>query len=1132
MTRIATFRWTLSLALGLSLPAGLFAAAGDVELLSFAATVSASAGGMSNGPPGRTVSADGRYVVFVSTADNLVPGQIDTNNAYDVFLRDRMNGTTVLVSHTGSSLTTAGNGTSGGNGLSATAVISEDGRYVAFESNANDLGFFDSNSFNSSDVILFDRDGGLGSSRLVSHADTSLTSSPSTGASHPLISADGRYVAFHKSMGNEILLFDRDGALGSRRLVASDAYEELAMSRDGRYVAFASTADLAPFADGNGASDVFLFDRDGGPGSLRLVSHSEVALTSTGNAASFEPAISDDGRYVVFASLATDLGFDDANGDRDLFLFDRDGDVGSLRLVSHTGSSLTTTANLASYQSTISSDGRYVAFESAAYDLGFTDTNGIVADILLFDRDGALGSRRLVSHNASSLTTTGIGFSHTPAISSDGRYVAFTSVAYDMGFTDSYATDDVFLFDRDDASGALRLASHQAGSGTTTGNGGSSGLAISSSGPVVAFASGAFDLVAGDDNQLPDVFVFDAASPGDCDLVSRRDPGLPSVTPNGDSPLSLQDAYAPGTVSDDGRYVVFVSRASNLLANQFDLNGGDDIFLYDRQTGTTVLVSHDASSFEITGDAGSNNPSISGDGRFVAFQSYATNLGGTDANGGEPDIFLFDREGDVGSTVLVSHNGSSLETSANARSERAVISRDGRYVVFVSPATDLGFTDVNGSAGDVFLYERGGGLGSRRLVSHNAISLSTTANAGSGSPAISRDGRYVAFESYASDLGFADSNGAVDVVLFDRDGGPGSHRLASHSSGSLSTAANSGSYTPVISDHGRFVAFQTTATDLGFDDPNGTYTDVVLFDRDGALGSRRLVSHNGTSLTTCAASFWGGSLPTVISGDGRYVAFTTINSSDTEFGALSTSVLLFDSEGPLGSRRLVGAGGSRPSISADGRFVTFESSTGGYGFTDANATTDVFLFDRDAEEVKLVSHRAGSLTTTGNGKSFGAHLSTNGELVVFSSSAPDLVAGDHNSFNDMFAYSNEQPRWSLFTLTPCRVFDTREAADAPAISGGTLRLVTLHGACGIPATARAVAANVTVTGPTAAGHLLLYPSDVGAPNASTINFSGGQTRANNAIVRLDVNGTLAVKASVAGGGTVHVIIDVVGYFAE
>jgi hypothetical protein len=110
--------------------------------------------------------------------------------------------------------------------------------------------------------------------------------------------------------------------------------------------------------------------------------------------------------------------------------------------------------------------------------------------------------------------------------------------------------------------------------------------------------------------------------------------------------------------------------------------------------------------------------------------------------------------------------------------------------------------------------------------------------------------------------------------------------------------------------------------------------------------------------------------------------------------------------------------------------------------------------------------------------------------------------------------------------------DTRQPADGPALASGITETWSLHGSCGIPATAKSVAVNVTVTQPTGIGYLILWAGDAPVPSSSVINFGPGQTRSNNAILGLAANadGTLKVQPGISGGGTVHVILDVVGYF--
>lgn len=127
----------------------------------------------------------------------------------------------------------------------------------------------------------------------------------------------------------------------------------------------------------------------------------------------------------------------------------------------------------------------------------------------------------------------------------------------------------------------------------------------------------------------------------------------------------------------------------------------------------------------------------------------------------------------------------------------------------------------------------------------------------------------------------------------------------------------------------------------------------------------------------------------------------------------------------------------------------------------------------------------------------------------------------------------QSPPLDYFSVTPCRRLDTRVAGQGPALASGTPRVVNVSDSCGIPPAARAIAANITSVAPTGAGNLRLYPGDGIAPTASALNFSGGQTRANNGVFPLATNGngTLAIVATVSGGGTVHAVLDVAGYFA-
>ncbi|MEK7612516.1 MAG: hypothetical protein AAB407_04195, partial [Patescibacteria group bacterium] len=208
------------------------------------------------------------------------------------------------------------------------------------------------------------------------------------------------------------------------------------------------------------------------------------------------------------------------------------------------------------------------------------------------------------------------------------------------------------------------------------------------------------------------------------------------------------------SISKNGRYVAFSSNAFNLVPN--DTNGWDDIFVHDRQIGATKRVS--VSSNGIQGNFFSDHPSISADGRYVAFWSFSSNLVSNDTNG-QADIFVNDSQTGMTVRVSISSNG----TQGNGSSFGHSISADGRYVAFSSNAFNLVPNDTNG-ASDIFAHDRQTNMTSRLSID----SSGNQANNVSGSPSISADGRYVTFHSVASNLVTNDTNGVSDVFVHSR----------------------------------------------------------------------------------------------------------------------------------------------------------------------------------------------------------------------------------------------------------------------------------------------------------------------------------------------------------------------------
>ena len=395
-----------------------------------------------------------------------------------------------------------------------------------------------------------------------------------------------------------------------------------------------------------------------------LMSQSSAGLRGNGN--SLNSAISGDGRFVVFASEATNLG-GTGTANPDIYL--RDTLTGTTTLLSHTPGGAHSNGN--EDLPAISDDGRFAVFQSNASDLVAGDGNA-AADIFL--RDTLDGSTTLIS--VASNGTQGNGASGQAQISGDGRYVVFQSAASNLVAGDSNGTTDIFL--RDTLAGTTTRLS--VGTAGAQGNGAVESPDISFDGGTVVYSSTATTLAAGDSNGVSDIFLRDLA----LDATARVSVSSAGVQGNG--------ASVDASVSGDGLDVAFTSAATNLVAG--DVNGVDDIFLRDRVAGTTTLVS--VSSAGVQGNGASLDASISGDGRYVVFESAASNLVAGDSNGVD-DVFL--RDTVAGTTLRLSVGLGGAQ--ANGASFHAEISADGHTVTFPSAASNLVAGDSNGVT-DVF----------------------------------------------------------------------------------------------------------------------------------------------------------------------------------------------------------------------------------------------------------------------------------------------------------------------------------------------------------------------------------------------------------------------------------------------
>jgi cysteine-rich repeat protein len=395
------------------------------------------------------------------------------------------------------------------------------------------------------------------------------------------------------------------------------------------------------------------------------------------------------------------------------------------------------------------------------------------------------------------------------------------------------------------------------------------------------------------------------------------------------------------SISGDGRYVALAMSSDSQPG---DSNGTVDIFVYDRQTDTFELAS--VSTAGVQGDGYSNVGFLSKNGRFVVFQSVATNLVPDDTNGVE-DVFVRDLDNDVTTRVSVASGGG----QANAASDRPSISADGRYAAFTSHADNLVADDTNGTP-DIFVHDLLTGETTRVSVATGGVEVNNPDPFTKLGAVISYDGRYVPFSSFSDQLVPDDTNGAHDVFVHDRLTLE-TTRASVATGGVQQVSMFLGSTHRAISADGRFVAFATFGTNLVPDDTNEK-RDAFVHDRLTLETTRVTVSSEGEQANDHSALFgWFDMTP-----DGRFVAFssdaTNLVAGDTN-AALDvfvhdrslgqTTRVSVSSQGDQGDRD---SGGTRFSISEDGRFVAFDSQASNLdpGFLGAGSTFTVYVHER------------------------------------------------------------------------------------------------------------------------------------------------------------------------------------------
>lgn len=831
-------------------------------------------GGANSTSFGGQVSTNGRYALFVSDATDLLPG--DTNNFSQVYVRDLQSATNILVS-------VATDGTFG-YGSSSDPVMTPDGRWVAFVSSATNLAANVTNGI----MNLFLRDIANGITTQV----TAGSSGVNTTVSSPVITPDGRYIAFASSATGMVA--------GVLRYNQTEIY---------RYDSLLNKMTWASTNAGLTVSNL-----------LHLYVSTYYTMPSS------HPVISDDGRYVAFKTGWTNgLVSPGSPGVAAVVLFQYDSATGTNTIICTNGYPPWLAWDDV-YGPVMTPDGKYVAYVQLEPS-GTTNYSGVVV------WNQQAGTNVLASADANGLWPTN-STSVSPTLSPDGRYVTFLSDATTLVSNTVSAGQHIYRRDLQTATTVLVDANtNNAGSEDETGTIPS----MSANGQSVTYSALDGVLVAGDNNNASDIFLWNAAA-GTNVLISTHNPLVSFQSGN------LSSTLGQISVSGNGGLVVFSSYASNLVPNDF--NGDADVFVRNLSAGSNILV-----SVGLDGNSGLGGPSyasvISTDGRYVVFNSYATNLVAGDNNNNTMDVFRRDLQ--TGTTVLLTFNTNLYGANIIGTYPIAapVCSQDGRYVAFVCFTNGIPTLGVLTNQ----LYWRD--------MNSNSIIL-----VGGPNPnrpiSMSADGKRVAYFDYQSLLYVWDAN--LQAIIYTNTGtgltsaalDPSGNKLLYLATNQLfvydlAAGTNLSLYPSTIqikgssqwSGDGRYVAFVTTNSLVAADN-NGT-NDVYL--EDLQTGDLTLLSLNQSGTASAAGpSDWP-----VVSTDGRFVVFRSFATDIVSGIVTPPSLVVFDQLAGTNSLFVTGTVDtgwtswlSQPAFSTDQSQLAFLDWDAGLAGGDLNGAGDVF----------------------------------------------------------------------------------------------------------------------------------------------------------------------------------------------
>ena len=497
-------------------------------------------------------------------------------------------------------------------------------------------------------------------------------------------------------------------------------------------------------------------------------------------------------------------------------------------------------------------------------------------------------------------------------------------------------------------------------------------------------------------------------------------------------------------------------------------------------------------------------PSLSADGRRVAFETYATNLAAGDANA-IADVQVWDE-----AAGLLVASVSSAGVAGNAASFAPSISPDGRFVAFTSFATNFHAGDVAATA-NVFVRDLA--AGATELVD---VPIGPGPHGFSYLACVSAGGGRVAYFSSSQNLVPGDANGAFDVFV--RDRAAAATMLASLGPGGVQ--GDAGSYSPALSADGRSVAFHSSATNLVAGDANGV-DDVFVRELESGVTAR-------ASVATGGAEADGPSHTASISADGRRVLFLSA-ASNLAPGTTPGRVNAFLRDRRAGTTRLVSAGISGgdadqdvldAALSADGRIALLSSAASNLAPGDANGAVDVVRVELASDARELASVGPDGAPGDGASRAYGAAISCDGRRVAFSSAATTLVAGDGNGFEDVFLRDLGAPRAVVYCLARADAAGCAGALESfgePSASAGS----------GFVVGARGLAPGTLGLFLLGAGGPALLLQDagflcLGTPRAHTrLRAASGASSACGAGIAADLNAELGMLAGLAPGTTLH-----------